>query len=111
MRRRLRSPSNGGCIFAADPRITALAQPIFWTPQTDPAAIILRTGPSPSDGSHLSVDDLRSHAVLQQEAARLRLDMQGARFDITLAGPIEDKALAAVIPLDELTPDRLTALG
>ena len=111
MKRRHRSPNNGGCVFAADPRITALAQPIFWTPQTDPAAIILQIGPAPAEGSHLTVDDLRIHAVLQREAAQLRLDMNGVRFDLTLAGPIEDKALAAVIPLDELTPDRLTALG
>jgi len=110
MKQRRRSPSNGGCIFAADPGITALAQQIFWTPQTDPAAIILQTGPTPSDGLHLSVDDLRVHAVPQREAALLRLDMRGARFDVTLAGPMEDRALAAVIPLDELTPDRLTAL-
>jgi hypothetical protein len=33
------------------------------------------------------------------------------RFDVTLAGSVEDAALAAVIPLDDLTPDRLTALG
>jgi len=103
--------SNGGYAFAADPRITGLAQPIFWTPQTDPAAIILQSGPALSEGSHLTVDDLRAHAVDEREAALLRLDLHGERFDVSLSGSMVGDALAAVIPLDEMTPDRLTALG
>lgn len=104
-------PSNGGYVFAADPRITALAQPIFWTPQTDPAAIILQSAPALSEGSHLTVDDLRAHAVRDREATLLRLDLHGERFDVSLSGSMEGDGLAAVIPLDEMTPDRLTALG
>lgn len=103
--------SNGGYVFAADPRITGLAQPIFWTPQTDPAAIILQSGPALSEGSHLTVDDLRAHAIRDREAALLRLNLHGVRFDVSLSGSMEGDALAAVIPLDEMTPDRLTALG
>ena len=103
--------SNGGYVFAADPRITGLAQPIFSTPQTDPAAIILQSGPALSEGSHLTVDDLRAHAVRDREAALLRLNLHGERFDVSLSGSMEGDALAAVIPLDEMTPDRLTALG
>ncbi len=103
--------SNGGYVFAADPRITGLAQPIFWTPQTDPAAIILQSGPALSEGSHLTVDDLRAHAIRDREAALLRLNLHGERFDVSLSGSMEGDALAAVIPLDEMTPDRLTALG
>ncbi|WP_254701432.1 DUF2285 domain-containing protein [Neorhizobium galegae] len=72
---------------------------------------MLHAGPTPSDGSHLTVDDLRDHAVAQREGELLRLDMRGARFDVTLASPMEDRALAAIIPLDELTPDRLTSLA
>lgn len=103
--------SNGGYVFAADPCIKGLAQPIFWTPQTDPAAIILQSGPALSEGSHLTVDDLRAHAVRDREAALLRLNLHGERFDVSLSGSMEGDALAAVIPLDEMTPDRLTALG
>lgn len=103
--------SNGGYVFAADPRITGRAQPIFWTPQTDPAAIILQSGPALSEGSHLTVDDLRAHAVRDREAALLRLNLHGERFDVSLSGSMEGDSLAAVIPLDEMTPDRLTALG
>lgn len=103
--------SNGGYVFAADPRITGLAQPIFWTPQTDPAAIILQSGHALSEGSHLTVDDLRAHAVREREATLFRLNLHGERFDISLSGSIEGDALAAVIPLDEMTPDRLTALA
>lgn len=102
---------NGGCLFAADPRITGLAQPIFWTPQTDPAAIILQGGPALSGESHLTIDGLRAHAVRHHGAALLRLSLNGEPFDVSLSDPTEDAPLAAVIPLDEMTPDRLTALG
>ncbi len=103
--------NNGGYVFAADPRITGLAQPIFWTPQTDPAAINLQSGPALPEGFHLTVDDLRAHAVRDREAALLRLNLHGEQFDVSLSGSKEGDALAAVIPLDEMTPDRLTALG
>ncbi len=103
--------SNGGYAFAADPRITALAQPIFWTPQADPGTIVLQSGPALSDGFHLTVDNLRAHPVDEREAALFRLNLHGERFDVSLSGSMEGDALAAVIPLDEMTPDRLTALG
>lgn len=103
--------SNGGCLFAADPHVTGLAQPIFWTPQTDPAAIILQDGHALSGESHLTLDGLRAHAVQDRGAALLRLNLNGERFDVSLTGRVEGDALAAVIPLDEMTPDRLTALG
>ncbi len=109
MRPRLRS--NGGCLFAADPRITGLAQPIFWTPQTDPAAIILQDGPALSGESYLTLDGLRVHLVQERRAALLRLNLNGKHFDVSLSDTTEGAALAAVIPLDEMTPDRLTALG
>ncbi|OJY73710.1 MAG: hypothetical protein BGP12_13455 [Rhodospirillales bacterium 70-18] len=73
--------------------------------------MILQSGPALSEGSHLTVDDLRAHAVDEREAALLRLDLHGERFDVSLSGSMVGDALAAVIPLDEMTPDRLTALG
>lgn len=103
--------SNGGYAFAANPRITGLAQPIFWTPQTDPSAIILQSGADMPEGSQLTVDDLRAHAVREREEGLIRLDLHGQRFDVSFSGSIDGEALAAVIPLDEMTPDRLTALG
>lgn len=35
-----------GCDFAADPRTSALIQPIFWTPQVDPATLPFTDGPT-----------------------------------------------------------------
>lgn len=67
--------------------------------------------PVPPEKPHLTVDDLRAHIVREHEAALLRLDFQGVLFDVTLSASLDGKALAAVIPLDEMTHDRLTAIG
>ncbi|MGY3539827.1 hypothetical protein ACVIIY_004047 [Bradyrhizobium sp. USDA 4515] len=102
--------SNGGCDFAADPQDTALAQPIFWTPQVDPAAILLEAGPAASEGFHLTADALRSYASVGRSATLLQLHIRDQRYDVSLAAHT-DEPIAAVVPLDELTPDRLTALA
>ncbi|NSY94321.1 DUF2285 domain-containing protein [Agrobacterium tumefaciens] len=73
--------------------------------------MILQSGSALSEGSHLTVDDLRAHAIRDREAALLRLNLHGERFDVSVSGSMEGDWLAAVIPLDEMTPDRLTALG
>lgn len=103
--------NNGGCDFAADPKATALIQPIFWTPQADPAATLLEAAPAPSEGSHLTADELREHATLERDGTLVQLHIRGDRYDIDLRGVGGDEPLAAVVPLDELTPDRLTSLG
>ncbi|WP_372090828.1 DUF2285 domain-containing protein [Tistrella mobilis] len=61
--------------------------------------------------SRFTVDALRAHAVQDRGAALLRLNLNGECFDVSLSDPAEGAPLAAVIPLDEMTPDRLTALG
>lgn len=110
-RRPRNSHSNGGCDFAADPRATALIQPIFWTPQVDPAAILLEAGPAPSEGFHLTADELRGHARVERDATLVQLRIRGQPFDLSLTELTGDRPLAAVVPLDDLTPDRLTALA
>ena len=103
-------PPNGGCDFVADPRNSALIQPIFWTPQVDPAAIILTTGPAP-DGPPFTAEDVHAHVILQYDEALVRLEMRRESFDVALTALSSRKALAALLILDDLLPDRLTALA
>ena len=103
-------PPNGGCDFVADPRNSALIQPIFWTPQVDPAAIILTTGPAP-DGPPFTAEDVHAHVILQYDEALVRLEMRRESFDVALTALSSRQALAALLILDYLLPDRLTALA
>lgn len=103
-------PPNGGCDFVADPRNSALIQPIFWTPQVDPAAIILTTGPAP-DGPPFTAEDVHAHVILQYDEALVRLEMRRESFDVALTALFSRQALAALLILDDLLPDRLTALA
>ena len=103
-------PPNGGCDFVADPRNSALIQPIFWTPQVDPAAIILTTGPEP-DGPPFTAEDVQAHVILQYDEALVRLEMRRESFDVALTALSSRQALAALLILDDLLPDRLTALA
>lgn len=52
---------------------------------------------------------MRGHAALEHDVVQLRL--RGEPFDVSLSERTGDKPLAAVVPLDDLTPDRLTALA
>ena len=103
-------PNNGGCDFVADPRTSALIQPIFWTPQTDPATLPFTVGPSPAGDLRVRVDDLHAHAIIEHDAALIRLALQGEPYDITLADADDSRALGAFVMFDELTLDRLIAI-
>ncbi|MDK2747109.1 MAG: DUF2285 domain-containing protein [Brevundimonas sp.] len=103
-------PNNGGCDFVADPRNSALIQPIFWIPQTDPATLPLIAGPKPAGDLSVRVDDLQVHAIIEHEAGLMRLALLGEPYDVALADVDDARRLGAFIMLDELTPDRLTAV-
>ena len=103
-------PNNGGCDFVADPRNSALIQPIFWIPQTDPATLPLIAGPKPAGDLSVRVDDLQAHAIIEHEAGLMRLALRGDPYDVALADVDDARPLGAFIMLDELTPDRLTAV-
>lgn len=105
------SPSNGGCDFPAEPRLTAIAQPIFWTPEIDPGAILLQPGSAPPEGFRLTVDDLRRNATASRPNPELQLQLGGENFDVNLADPDFTGPLAAVVLIDDDTPDRLIMLG
>ncbi|MDT8262629.1 DUF2285 domain-containing protein [Roseomonas sp. DSM 102946] len=107
---RASSPSNGACDFVADPRNSALIQPIFWIPQTDPATLPFTVGPNPAGHLRLRVEDLHAHAIIEHDPGLIRLVLRGEPHDVALIGVDDASPLGAFIIFDELTPDRLTAV-
>lgn len=103
-------PNIGGYDFAADPRNSALIQPIFWTPQIDPATLPFIAGPKPAGDISVRADDLKAHAIIEHDAGLIRLALRGEPYDVTLADVDDARPLGAFIMFDELTPDRLTAV-
>lgn len=73
--------------------------------------ILFRSGPTPRSGEPLTVEEIRAHASFAHEAVPSQLRLCGERYSVDLAAIGDGKPLAALITLDELTPDRLTALG
>nr|WP_245419678.1 DUF2285 domain-containing protein [Phyllobacterium salinisoli] len=107
---RASSQSNGGCDFVADPRNSALIQPIFWTPQTDPATLPLTAGPSPAGDLLLRAEDLHAHTIIEHDPGLIRLALRGEPHDVALFNVDDARPLGAFVMFDELTPDRLTAI-
>lgn len=104
------SLNNGGCDFAAAPGKSALLQPIFWTPQTDPATLPFTAGPSPAGDLSVRADDLQAHAIVEHDAAFIRLALRGESYDVALADADDSRPLGAFVMFDELTLDRLIAI-
>lgn len=107
---RASSPSNGACDFVADPRNSALIQPIFWTPQTDPATLPFTVGPNPTGELRLRVEDLHAHATIEHDPGLIRVVLRGEPHDVALFNVDDARPLGAFVMFDELTPDRLTAV-
>lgn len=105
------SLNTGGCDFVADPHRSALIQPIFWTPQTDPAAVPFIAGPRPAGDISVRLDDLQARAIFETDAGLIRIEIRGDPYDIAIAELDETRPLGALIIFDELTPDRLTAVA
>jgi hypothetical protein len=103
-------PSNGGCDFVADPRNSALIQPIFWTPQIDPAALPFIAGPEPAGDLSVRADDLDAHAIIKHDAGLIRIALGGEPYDVALADVDDARPIGAFVMFDKLTPDRLAAV-
>jgi hypothetical protein len=105
------SQIDGGCDFAADPNCSGLIRPIFWTSQVDPAALTLAPGPTPTEGIGIRPDDLRAGVLVEHDPTLVRIAVQRESYDIAFDNVGGSPALAAVVMLDDLTPDRLIALS
>jgi len=103
-------PNNGGYDFAAAPGNSALIQPIFWTPQADPATLPFAAGLSPAGDLSVRVDDLHANAIVEHDGVFLRLVLRGEPYDVALADADDSRPLGAFVMFDELTPDRLIAI-
>jgi len=54
---------------------------------------------------------VHAHVILQYDEALVRLEMRRESFDVALTALSSRQALAALLILDDLLPDRLTALA
>lgn len=87
-----------------------MIQPIFWSSEVDPAALLLNGGNESAGPPTLNVAELRDRAVIALEPPLIRLAVGDGRLDVSLSDPTEDRPLGAFIMFDDLTPDRLTAV-
>jgi len=102
---------SGVCDFAADPTLSALAQPIFWTPQVDPAVIVLCDRPADDHNDAITIDRLARYVISEPDRAFVRLRIGGERFDADLSGLVAGGSIGALVLLDALTDDRVCALS
>lgn len=99
-------PDNGGCDFGADPAERADKVAVFWHPAVDPGVVVLSALPPAVPSSSLA-------RFLDGTSQRIAADGRHwvrPRFPHQFwlpAGPIGDGPHGAMIPLDELLPQRL----
>jgi hypothetical protein len=104
--------SAGGCDFALDPEAGGRETPIFWTPDADPATILLTPSPITTANSPLTESfTVGGSSTPVSDGAHRILFAGGEGFPIViLSEPAPGASLAAIILLDDDTPDRLAAL-
>src|SRR3546814_10273282 len=95
----------GGYPFVSDPAFSGLHQPLFWTPITDPGAVLLEPRPA-SLGTPVADDDVLPHAVAGVDDQHGRLTVQDGHVNLTYLPPTDGGRFVAVVILDEDTPDR-----
>lgn len=106
--RRERYPTAGGCHFATDPALNALTTAISWTLTADPFKLLLGPSPALPAGTGLTSDAIVSPPFASD--GTIRLAVAGQVFDIAFREDASGASLAALIILDDDTPDRLLAL-
>lgn len=105
------SLSDGGCDFPAEPCLSAIEQPIFWTLETDAGAILLQPAPVSLEGFHLTVEDLHEHQTGSRDDRHLHVEIRGERFDTSLSETAYAGPLGALVFFDDDTPDRLATVA
>src|SRR5690606_24981795 len=98
----------GGCDFPADPKHSALDQPVIWSPLANPAVLMLGATPAfltPSSAA-LSVDPVDVICGPEGAYGACR-DGDGVQY-VILADT--DAQPAIILPLDDDLPDRLEAI-
>lgn len=106
---RKKQSDDGGCDFAARPGLPATAQPVLWSPLVDPAILLVTDRPE-----LLPLAPLPPHGDIDAERdspeGRHALDPTIPTQLLFLPGTASDEPLAALIPFDDDTPDRIEAV-
>jgi hypothetical protein len=102
---RTRSPTIGGCAFAARPSRSAAAQAVIWTPQADPAVILLTTLPDWLATAAVTLDPRHHRAAPEGGYARDTGEAPGIPL-LFLAGTSDGAPLAALVPIGAGDLDR-----
>lgn len=99
----------GGCDFPADPRHSALDQPVIWSPLANPAVLMLGATPNflPPSPTALSVDLVD---VICGPEGTYGTCRDGDGQYLILADTSPDARPAIILPLDGDLPDRLEAI-
>jgi hypothetical protein len=100
----------GGCDFPADPKHSALNQPVIWSPLANPAVLMLGATPdflTPSPAA-LSVEP--HDAIRGPEGAYGACRARDGVQYVILADTDADAQPAIILPLDDDLPDRLEAI-
>ncbi len=101
----------GGCDFATDPQASGQETSVVWTPDVDPATILLTSSPIVSAGA-LAAETLHIEGrATSENITRVVLADDTLFPAFMLSEAMAGKPLAAVVPLDDDTLDRLAALG
>jgi hypothetical protein len=102
--------SAGGCDFAPDPEADGQKTSIVWTPGVDPATILLTSSPIAPEIA--SPAEFLAIAALPAVGDAGRVQLAEGTFPVfMLTAASAGTALAAVIPLDADTLDRIAALS
>lgn len=81
---------------------------ISWTLTADPFKLLLAPSPALPAGTAVTRKEIPSALFASDGTVRIVVD--GQVFDIVLHGDISDRPLAALVILDDDTPDRILAL-
>lgn len=112
-RRATRSACAGGYDFPVCPSLSAIEEPVFWTSEADPGTVLLTAAPptlDPRSETNLTLNE----ATARPGAEGLHL-IDGVGLEsihiVLLDGATQDQPLAALVPFDAYTPDRLAAIS
>jgi len=100
----------GGCDFAVDPAIRAIDAELFWLPEWSTSVVILTASRVQHPALTFSPSDwpgLRARRAAQ-DGEHFILKSGSDEFQLWLPDPPDETSyLAAVIPIDEMAPQRL----
>ncbi len=101
----------GGCDFVADPDLPSGAQPVFWSPDLNPAVLVIAAAPQTGvAGSTPWPPNIRVVARQSEDGEHIAVEFSGAWVQTWAPQPLPPgSTVAVVLPLDELLEQRTRA--